>query len=385
MANHIEYLESLPDIDLLSEQDITLENIIQEMIDDYEEAYKEVSGEERILYPADPIRLLINITAGQIYQAYEFGQELFKQNFIRYMEDDVLLHWGANLGYELPEPEYATTVLEFTIQDALDFDVVIPAGTRVTAGDDVFFATDIETQVPAGEVRVEVPATCTESGSVGNDYAVGQLSTVADPFPYMGSVRNLAISGGGTDAPSGEDLKEEIYRFPSTYSVAGPEDEYIALVTEYSAEIADASLITDFDAKVNIYVLLKNGKLPSESYLAELGEYFQDIRQTPDTDYVLFHAPSVVNYQIRATYYILSDNKDNETALRQAIEEAVSYFADMQKSELGLDLDPGELVSLAKVAGAKRIVLDSPEYISIAKNQVAICSDIELTYGGLEG
>lgn len=384
MLSNIEYLESLPDIDILEDEGITLENIQQEMREAYEEAYEEATGEECILYPADPYRLLINVTAGQIYQAYQFAQERFKQNFIRYMDDDLLVHWGANLGYRIPEARPAVTELEFGLNEVLAFDVTVPAGTRATAGDDVYFSSDRDAVIPAGALSVRVKATCVDAGTVGNDYAIGQLSTLVDLVPYVSYVRNETVSSGGSDVPSGDDLKEMIYLFPSTYSVAGPKDAYIAMVKEYSSDIADVSVITDESANVSIYVLLKDGKLPDQEYLNLLEEYLRDMKCAPDTDRLILKAPDAVDYDVEATYYISSGNKDMEAAIRENVEEAVNYYVELQGSEIGMDIDSGALVELARVAGAKRVALTSPGYAKLRKSQIAICKNISLKYGGLE-
>ncbi len=384
MWNELEYLESLPEIDILQEEGITLEGIMEEMREDFEAAYEEAVGEERILYPADPYRLLINVVAGQLYQAYQFSQERFKENFIRYMDDDLLLHWGANLGYQIPEARPAVTELEFGLNEPVAFDVTIPAGTRVTAGDDVYFASDEEVVIPAGALSVTAQATCLDAGTAGNGYAASQLSTMVDSVPYVSWVANGTASSGGTDAPSGDALREAVYLFPSTYSAAGPEDAYIALTKEYSSEIADVSVVTDERANVNIYVLLKDGKLPEQDYLDRLEKYLKDMKRTPDTDHVILKAPDTVPYEIEATYYISSGNKDMESAIRENVKEAVDYYVACQCGEIGMDIDSGALVELARVAGAKRVSVSAPEYVKLSKSQIAACTKVKLEYGGLE-
>ncbi len=386
MANNIENLEKLPDIDLLSDEEISLENIIEEMIADYQLAYEELTKEEKTLYPASEERLMINVVAGEIFQAYEFAQERFKENFIRYMNDDELLNWGGNIGYELPEKKAAVTILEFIINDPLEFDVVVPNATRVTAGDDIYFETDVEAVISAGELTTMVSATCTEVGTRGNDYAPGQISIIADPFPYMGSVTNTIMSSGGEDAPEGDDLREQIYLHPSTYSVAGPKDAYIALVKKYSAEIADVAIMTDEEAVVNIYVMLKNGIFPNDKYLSEVADYIKAEKRTPETDRFVFHAPEVVAYALDITYYIESSDKDNEKMIKESVEEAIEAFSQYQYSKIGLDIDSGVLVEYVRAAGAKRAEIRSPvTYRKIEYNQIAVCNSINLVYGGLEG
>ena len=66
----ISALENLPEIDVLKDEGITFDSIVNEMIADYEARYRELTGEELTIYPADSRRILINVTAGKIYQSF---------------------------------------------------------------------------------------------------------------------------------------------------------------------------------------------------------------------------------------------------------------------------------------------------------------------------
>ena len=86
MADSISDLENLPEINFLEDLGITLESIQEEMVADYQDRYGEVTGKEQPLYPGNPMRLMLNVIAGEIYQAYEYMSYVFKQNFIKYMD-----------------------------------------------------------------------------------------------------------------------------------------------------------------------------------------------------------------------------------------------------------------------------------------------------------
>ena len=92
MMNQIDNLEALPEIDLLAEEGISIEQIQQEMIEDYESAYEQYTGREMILSPANERLLELNIVAGQFYQMCERMNYFFRRNFIRYMEEQRTLH-----------------------------------------------------------------------------------------------------------------------------------------------------------------------------------------------------------------------------------------------------------------------------------------------------
>lgn len=385
MANNIEDLESLPDITVLEDDGITLENIMDEMIQDFQDAYYGKTGEEYILYPANERRIELQVIAGQIYQAYEYGEYLFKQNFIKYMEDDVLKNWGATLGFSETNAKAATVILEFGVDEALDYSVFIPSGTRATAGDGIFFATDEDTTIRAGDTSVQIKATCTDIGTVGNDYAAGQISTIADPVINVSSVSNVTTSIGGQDEYSGDSLREKVFLFPSTYSTAGPSDAYIYWVKTFSEDIIDVKCVTDKNACVNIYVMFKNGRVPDEGSLECILNYIKELNKFPDTDKVSVKAPEVVNYELNATYYISESNKENEESIKESVKEAAEGFVEHQYEGLGVDINPDIFTEYVRVAGAKRVAIESPGFKQINDSQIAICSGINIKYGGLEG
>lgn len=380
-------LDALPEIDLLAEEGINIEQIQQEMIEDYEYAYEQYTGREMILYPANERRLEINIVAGQIYQMYERMNYFFRRNFIRYMEDTDLENWGANFGYSIPDAKAATVTLEFSVNDPLTFDVTIPAGIRATSGDNVFFVTKQIVKILAGEMSVMVMSECSDKGESGNGYAIGQINTIADPIPYLSSVRNVDVSVGGEDRISGDTLKEQLLLWLSSFSTAGPEGAYNYWIKSYSTDIVDVKSMNfqDHDATVNIYILLKDGTLPDQNYLSAIHQYLDDLGNFPDTDKINLYAPEVVYYDLDVTYYISKSLRDNETELREMIEEAISSYVSYQCSGIGRDIDPGVLVEYTRAAGAKRVSVTSPAgFEKTKKYQIAICRNKTITYGGLE-
>lgn len=385
MANSVADLETLPDIDMLADEGITLESIREEMIADYQEQYAAENDTELTLYPAHPRRLELNVIAGQIYQAYEFAEYLFKQNLIRYMDDNVLWNWGANLGFSESNLAAARCTLEFSTNEVLAYPVTIPASTRATAGDDVYFATDAECTIPAGETTVTVGATCTEKGNAGNGYAVGQIDILADPVLYVAGVKNISSSAGGADEYSGDALREKIFLFPSTYSVAGPQDAYKYYVKAYSTDIVSVNITTDKStAAVKIYIMLSDGKVPDEQYCKNVLQYLQGLKRFPDTDKIEVLSPEVVEYAVKAAYYISTSSRDTESTIKTSVESAAKAYTGYEYSNLGYDINPDVLCEYARVAGAKRLEITEPAYQALEENQIAVCTGITLTYGGLE-
>ncbi len=385
MADNISDLDNLPEINLLEDLGITLETLQEEMVADYQDRYEEITGREQLLYPGNPRRLILNVIAGEIYQAYEYMSYVFRQNFIKYMEEDVLKNWGATLGFTGSNLKPATCTLEFSINDVLDFDVHIPAGTNVTAGDDIYFVSDESCVIKAGMLSVQVTATCTKEGSAGNGYMPGQLNVMAEPVLNVSSVKNIDISAGGSDDYTLEERRELIYMFPSTYSVAGPEDAYIFFTKNFSEDIISVNVITDDEtATVIIYIMLSEGRVPDEDYCKKVLGYLKKLKRFPDTDKIIVKPPEVLLYELSAKYYISSENKDTESIIMKSVEEASHAFVSENYERIGHDINPDVFIEYARVAGAKRLEIKSPVYTKTSQEQIAICSDIEIEYGGLE-
>ena len=376
--------DNLPDIDPLADEGITIEEIVAEMVQSYEDKYEEITGEELTLYPADERKIRINAVAEMLYQLAQFGADCFKQNFLKYSFGSSLKNLGANIGYAETGEETATTTLRFTLSEPMEQDVTIPAGTQATEGTQVYFGTDEDLIIPAGELYGDTAATCTDIGETGNGYAIGQINILVDAVSYVESVENITETSGGHDEYTTDELRENIYNFPSTYSTAGPEDEYIELVKKYSNNIIDVHTITSKESVVQIYVLLQNGSVPDGTKLQAIKAFLEEQKLTPDTDKIEVLAPEIVNYTIEATYYISYYKKEMEQTIKESIEEIAAEFEEYTKSKIGRAINPDMLVAFVNTAGASRIAIKSPAYKKIEENQVAICTKVNLTYGGLE-
>lgn len=376
--------DNLPDINPLEDEGITIEEIVAEMVQSYEEKYEEITGEELTLYPADERKIRINAVAEMLYQLAQFGADCFKQNFLKYSFGASLKNLGANIGYAETGEEAATTTLRFTLSEQMEQDVTIPAGTQVTEGTQVYFATDEDLIIPTGELYGDTAATCTDIGEMGNGYAIGQINILVDAVSYVESVKNITETSGGHDKYTTDELRENIYNFPSTYSTAGPEDEYIELVKKYSNNIIDVHTITSKESVVQIYVLLQNGSVPDGTKLQAIKAFLEEQKLTPDTDKIEVLAPEIVNYTIEATYYISYYKKEMEQTIKESIEEIATEFEEYTKSKIGRAINPDMLIAFVNTAGASRIAIKTPTYKKIEENQVAICTKVNLIYGGLE-
>ncbi len=377
--------DNLPDISLIDEEQRDLQTIMQEMIKDFEDKYQELTGEELTLTDTDPYSIMCFVAAGQFYQAYAIADERMKQNFLKYMYGDSLKNWGANFGMIQDGTAPAKTVLLFTLSEEQPVDVTIPAGTRATAGDDVYFALDSAVVIPAGSTEGSGKATCTVDGTIGNQYVTGMINIITDPVNLVDSVTNTEDATGGHDEYTDDERRTLIFNFPSTYSSAGPKQAYEEFVKLYSSAIREAKCETDANSRVKIYIMLENAVVPSQEYCQAVKDYITGLGVSPDTDMVLVLPPDAHSYDLDLTYYISEGNKETEDAIREDVEASISEWITDTDSAIGGEINPDDLVAYIKAAGAKRVEIRSPSYADVASGSAPVCAAKTVTYGGLEG
>ncbi|SHO50061.1 baseplate J/gp47 family protein [Anaerocolumna xylanovorans] len=383
MANEIQKLYDLPDISFID--DITFDDILAEMVSDYETEYENQTGQSIVLRPGDKEHIQIRIEAAQYYQMYLKLDNAAKMNLLKYSKGDFLKHLGAFKKTFIQEPKAAILTARFTLSEVRREVIYIPRGTRITAGDGIYFETDDYAEITAGDSFVDIDCTCQTVGTVGNDYIIGQIETIVDPVPYVASVSNVTKSTGGAGEETEESFRENIFMAPSSYSTAGPSDAYEYWVKQYnSASIEDVKIYEPDDAVVDIRILLLNGELPSETFCSGALEYIKENPIVPMTDKTTVKAPDVVKYDLKATYYIARSDVNNIASIQSSIEAAKDTFINWQRTKIGRDINPDALTEFVRAAGGKRVVITSPVFTKVPETSVANEETIEFVYGGVE-
>ncbi len=373
-------LSNIPDINFLS---VNPETIISNMINIYQEEYEKETGIKKILKPGDSERIEILTFASMIISGYEYINNSAKQNLLKYALESKLDNLGALTNTPRNQSKAAVTKVRFTLSTTLTESVTIPGGTRVSAGDSIFFKTIQAEVIAAGTTYKDIICECTTKGSIGNKYLVGQINILVDTIPYVKSVSNTEASQGGADVESDDNYAERIYLKPNSFSVAGPALAYEYFAKEFSSSISDVKVNSSAAGSVSVVCLLENGVLPQSAFLTSLKNYLEDKR--PLTDNLSIVAPTAVNYTINFTYYISSSNTDIVETIKTNVTKAVNQYISNQKNKIGKDINPDELIELVRKAGAKRLVITSPTFTTVNNSSVAIANDIPtVTFGGLE-
>jgi phage-related baseplate assembly protein len=343
--------------------------------------YEELTG--RTLNPADPERLLINLKTYALTLLAIAINETAKQNLLAYAKGENLDRLAEFYGVKRLPPKPAITTLRFSVDEPLPFDVVVPEGTKATPDGKIVFETIQEVRIPAGELSVEVQAVCTQSGSIGNGFAIGQINKLVDPIPYITKVENTTMSMYGTDEEDDERFRERIRLSIERFTNAGSREAYIYHTKTAHQDIEDVSVFSPQPGQVKVVFLLRDGQLPDAQMIDLVSKHLNGEKVRPLTDQVIVEAPQVVNYNIAFTYYIHKKDTALVSQIQQKVNQAVQDFVNWTKTKIGRDVLPEELIRRAKEAGAYRVSLTAPSYAQVAPDQVAHAQSVSVTYGGL--
>lgn len=375
--------ERIPEVSFID--NLKLEDLQGDLINEYQNRYRQITGNNDYILPkSSPYRLIINAIALQMYQGFMWLDNMGKMNLLKYARGAYLDNFAIAFGLERKKGEPSKTKIRFSLSNIISSTVSIPAGTRCTNGK-IYFKTISTAEIKSGTLSIDLDCICTENGTVGNGFSLGEINVLVDSIPYIEEVKNITISDYGTEIESDEDLRNRIYLASSTYSVAGPIGAYEYLVREYSTLISDVKITNPSPRVVDIRIILKNGEKPREEFCRGLENYLSASDKRPLTDLVQVGVPQEVFYNINLTYYISESDKSNLSQIQKNIEEAVENYIDYQESKIGRDINPSQLIRFMTNAGAKRVeIMKEPYFTQVSSTSIAKLKTKLINYGGIE-
>lgn len=379
----IEELQNLPEISFID--DMTIDEIQKKLVSEYENSITAITGNKYVLPKADKFRIIINSIALILYQNLQCIDRAGKQNTLKYAYGEYLDNKAAEKGVVRKTAKAATVNVKFSLEAARSSSTLIPKGTRVSNDSDIYFETQNSEEIAAGNTDIVISCACTESGTLGNNIQIGEITTLVDPVAYISEVVNTTVSTGGTDEEDDDSLRERVFLAPSSYTTTGSADAYIYHCKLFSNDIADVIATSDVgSAVVNIIVLLKNGVIPEEKLITQLQEYLNGDSIKTLTDKVVVAAPSVKKYDINLTYYINKSDRSKALLIQKNVEKAINEYILWQDSKIGRDINPDKLIEKIIAAGAKRVAISSPLYQACNQAEVPQLDNRSITYGGIE-
>lgn len=352
------------------------------------------------LAPADPRRIFLETLAYYIGLIEKQQDTTGKMNLLFFSKEDYLEHLAALLDVERLPASFAGAKVKATLSTPLNYSVTIPAGIRITAGDEIYFSITSPIVIEQGTIEAQGTVKCTVAGTIGNGYVEGQINKIVDNLPFLVNIQNTETTTGGEDAEDDEALRERTRQAPESFSTAGPDGSYAFWTKTASPAIIDVAVYSPTPGVVHIRPLLEGGELPNGQLIEEIEKILNDKNRRPLTDKVEVSEPEQVEYNINVKYYINANDAEQENTLKEAVEKSIREdYVLWQKSALGRDIDPNQLVYFMRGAGAGRIEVTEPVYTEIikdtsisaatthkgdAKAQVAKESQITINYGGVK-
>ena len=367
------------DLNKLKREDVKvvsddLSEILAQTIADYEAR----SG--KTLQPAHIERLLINTYAYRETLARKAVNEAYRQQHPRFATGLMLDLCGDDVSTPRLQAQPALTTLRFTaVLSGLE-QIAVPKGTRVNAGQTSFVTTEAAL-LTAAQSSAEVAAECTESGSVGNGWSVGQINSLAERLhPTIDvAVSNTTVSAGGVEIEGDEAYRERVLLAPESFSVAGPVGAYQYWARQASPAVVDVHVANDTDGggqpiggRVAVTVLAKDG-LPNAELIGKIQAALSAEKRRPLCDTVVVKAPTAVDYTLDAELTLFTGT-DARTA-KAAAEQAWAVYEAARRSRLGLDIVPLDIQTALKVAGVYNVVLHNLPLTVVKPDQWARCTN----------
>lgn len=342
----------------------------------------------RTLGRADPIRVMLGWEAMIDAQLYEAINESAKLNVPRYAFGEYLDSLAENFhfGLERLDATAAVTTMRFAISEIREWDTAVPVGTRVTGNGSVMFETTDTGYISAGEMYADLPARCTETGTIGNGWEEGTLNILVDNDAVEGleSVKNITESEGGSAEESDEAFYRRMRESMGAYSTAGPEDGYRYHAVSANPQVSGVKVKTPGAGQVDVYVMLKGGELPGEEVLEQIQKCLSAKNVRPLTDLVTVKAPSAKSFDVDVTWYLERNVGSSREMVETKVEQAVSDYVTWQTAEIGRDINPSYLIHRIMEAGAKRVEVTEPQFVTVGETEAAVVGEISCAFGGEE-
>ena len=339
--------------------------------------YEQRAG--KVLQPAHIERLLINTFAYREHLLRQQVNEAYRQQHPRFATGLMLDLCGDDVSTPRLQAQPALTTLRFTtVLSGLE-QIAVPKGTRVNVGQTGFVTTEAAL-LTAAQSSAEVAAECTETGTVGNGWSVGQINSLAERLhPTIDvAVSNTTVSAGGVEIEGDEAYRERVLLAPESFSVAGPVGAYQYWARQASPAVVDVHVANDTDGggqpiggRVAVTVLAKDG-LPNAELIGKIQAALSAEKRRPLCDTVVVKAPTAVDYTLDAELTLFTGT-DARTA-KAAAEQAWAVYEAVRRSRLGLDIVPLDIQTALKVAGVYNVVLHNLPLTVVKPDQWARCT-----------
>ena len=202
------------------------------------------------------------------------------------------------------------------------------------------------------------------------------------------NVNRLVIQQGKANAvppiptlmESDDSLRERAQMAWEGLSTAGPRNSYIFHARAADGRVADATAESPSPAVavVTVQSLLGDGTAPPE-LLAVVNAYLSDDDRRPVADRLTVQGAQILNYQVKAKLYLLSNGPESEPILAAAQQRLLAYVH--QRRRLGMEVSESALHAALHVEGVRKVELEGWVDIVATKAQAPYCTGVTLIRG----
>jgi len=356
---------------------VFIENDPDAILADLVSIYQQLSG--KVLQPAQIERLLLNAYAYRESLLRSQIQNAALQNLVAFASAPALDYLGELVGVVRLPSAPAVCTLEFTLVSG-HTGVIIPENTRVASKDGkVFFATVETVSVPVGTDTVSVEAFASPVGVIGNGYALGEITEILDPVPWLLTAANTDATVGGADTETDDQLRERIRLAPAAFSTAGSRGAYQYWAKTASVLIVDVAVIQPTPGTVKILPLMADGTETPTPILNLVASACNDETVRPLTDTVLVESPTISAYDIELEIVIFN-GLDADTVLAEVTAQVEAYKANRAR-RLGQDITIDQIKAAALLADKVYSVdvIQPAADLILGETEVGICGTVTIT------
>jgi phage-related baseplate assembly protein len=179
---------------------------------------------------------------------------------------------------------------------------------------------------------------------------------------------------------SDDSLRERAQMAWEGLSTAGSRNSYIFHARSADGQVADATAESPAPAAVVVIVqsLLGDGTA-SSALLARVKTHLSDEDRRPLADRLTVRGADIINYQVKAKLYMLSNGPEGELALAAAKTSLLKFVS--QRRRLGLEVSESIVHASLHVEGVRKVVLQDWQDIVATPYQAPFCTDIDLSLG----
>jgi phage-related baseplate assembly protein len=366
-------------------------------INGWQAAWSADTGETVVLSPADRRYHFLLSFMGFFIAAFEQLDASLKQDLLPFatggfLDNDVVIFGkrAARL-----QPVGAACQLQFTLPAVQNSVADIPVGTQVgdSGGSGLIWTTNVDLQIQPGNTVGYVNATCTTTGTSGNNFPVGTISALLGwtNIVFTPTVTNTNVTIGGAAVESDDAMRVRDFGVTDSYSNAGSYGAYQFFAESADPSISQITVLGPGDpgswatpGQVIVTVLCQNGAMPNSSVLANVANAVTPNNIRDLCAQVFVQAPTGVPFSVNVSYWVPVAQANNLTVIQNNVAAAVQGFITNCKTSLGPDVDPSALTTEIYEAGGIRVVVNQPAFINCSGIQIPVLvGDPVITYLGL--